>query len=47
VGSVITEVGYTLTAPATLTSGVGAITPADVMGLTGVEATAAVGNVHH
>ena len=45
VGSLITEVAYTLTAPATLTSGIGSITPADVMGLTGLEATTAVGNV--
>jgi len=44
VGSVIIEVAYTLTAPANLTSSVGAITPADVVGLTGLEATTAVGN---
>jgi len=45
VGSVITEVAYTLTAPTNLTSGVGAIAPADVVGLEGLEATISVGNL--
>ena len=45
VGSVITEVSYILTAPSTLTSGVGTITPSDVVGLEGLELTSSVGNV--
>ncbi len=45
VGSIVVGIGVPLTAPTNLTSGIGAITPEDVMGLTGVEATTAVGNV--
>ena len=45
VGSVIIEIGVPLTAPSAATSGVGSITPADVVGLSGLEATTAVGNV--
>jgi len=45
VGSLVTEVAYTLTAPSVLTSLTGTINPADVMGLTGIQATISVGNV--
>ena len=44
VGSVITEVEYIL-AGQSVTSAVGSISPADIMGLTGVSATITVGNV--
>jgi len=34
-----------ITAPSAATSGIGSISPADVMGLTGVSATVTIGNV--
>jgi len=45
VGSIVIEIGVPLTAPSALTSSTGSINPADVMGLTGIEATISVGNV--
>jgi hypothetical protein len=43
VGSIIIELGVPLTAPSNLTASVGAITPADVVGLEGQEATTELG----
>jgi hypothetical protein len=45
VGSVLTGVIVSLTAPSNLTSSVGAITPADVVGISGVSATSNIGSV--
>ncbi len=45
VGSVLTGVIVPLTAPSNLTSSVGAITPADVVGISGVSATSDIGSV--
>ena len=42
-GSIIIGIGVPLTAPSAATSSVGSITPADVVGLTGLEATAEIG----
>ncbi len=43
VGSIVVGIGVPLTAPSAATSSVGAIVPADVVGLTGVEATSEIG----
>ena len=43
VGSIVSGIGVLLTAPSAVTASVGAIAPADVVGLTGVEATAEIG----
>jgi len=45
VGSIVIEIGVPLTAPSALTSSTGSINPADVMGLTGIQADISVGNV--
>jgi len=45
VGSIITEIGVPLTAPSGLTSSVGSILPADVVGISGLGATVSVGEV--
>jgi hypothetical protein len=43
VGSIVVGIGVPLTAPSVATASVGAIVPADVVGLTGVEATSEIG----
>jgi len=43
VGSIVIGISVPLTAPSAATSSVGSITPADVVGLTGVEATTELG----
>jgi len=45
VGSILTEIGVPLTAPSGLTSSVGSILPADVVGISGLGATVSVGEV--
>ena len=45
VGSIISEITVPLTAPSSLTASVGSISPANVVGITGLEATVSLGEI--